>query len=215
MTLRLATLAPGDRGVDCFAPISPALAALLAADGFAFAMRYLCNLTPAEARGIFAAGLRLGLVQTGGATDTWVPSASLGATRGASFALAAHRFGDALGGLPLHTELVTDVESPAPHTTAAQVEGFVNAWTDEAEKAGCEAVLYEGCGIVCSSEELYHALRLRRFWKSASLVPPVAHRGYQMIQTAVEVSLHGQHFDLDTAQADQMGDLPSLLAWFA
>jgi len=50
---------------------------------------------------------------------------------------------------------------------------------------------------------------VRRYWQSASIVPVVSKRGYQMIQLYPETNVAGITVDLDVTQSDHRGDLPT------
>jgi hypothetical protein len=60
-----------------------------------------------------------------------------------------------------------------------------------------------------SSEQLFHELPFRRYWRSLSQVPNVDVRGYQLIQLFPDdVTVAGVRVDLDVVQSDCLQNRP-------
>lgn len=66
---------------------------------------------------------------------------------------------------------------------AEDVIDYLNAWASPVVNAGYEAGLYLGGGTGMTGEQLYDLPEYNHYWKSASAVPWVPKRGFQMFQT--------------------------------
>ena len=198
--------ADGARGFDTDEPVSAAVAAKFAADGYAFCARYLSrgarqaapDLTAAEAAVILAAGLALVPVQHV-APEGWTPTAALGTEYGS---VAAEHAGAI--GFPVGVNVWCDLEGVAAGVPAGVVIAYCEAWFAAVEKAGFVPGLYVGANCVLDGQQLY-ALPFAHFWESESRVPAVAVRGYQMVQSAVAGPVHGVGIDGDVARVDALG----------
>jgi hypothetical protein len=69
--------------------------------------------------------------------------------------------------------------------------------------------LYVGAGVPLTSDELFHEVPFRRYWRSFSQVPNVDVRGYQMIQLFPgDVAVAGVRVDVDVVQSDYLRNRP-------
>lgn len=105
--------------------------------------------------------------------------------------------------------LLLDCEDMPVNAQAAL--DWINQWNDILHGAGYTSLgVYEGAGCPLNGAEWYDGLALTtHYWKSASTVPFVAVRGYQIVQTAVDQMFAGVIVDDDTVQADALHDLPN------
>lgn len=204
----------GAQGFDTDTTLVPDMAGALRRAGFAFVVRYLSrglgqqsgDLSVGEAQTILAAGLALMTVQHCPRSG-WAPAAALGENYGQAAALNA-----AAIGLPQGVSLWVDLEDVAPYTTAADTIAYCNAWAAEVESRGFEAGLYVGANQPLVGDELYWRLRVTRYWRSASQVPEIPHRGYCMAQALAPSPVAGIDIDRDVIIADAFGGLPIWLA---
>jgi hypothetical protein len=194
---------PGAKGVDTVAKISAATAAKLRAAGYSFVVRYLGALDAREASVIIGQGLAL-LAVGYSRRPGWIPSAPEGKADG----MLKIEQAEAAGLLPGMT-LFCDLEGPGgPNVHDACID-YVNEWARPIQEAGFVAGLYVGFGVPLTSDELYHELAVTAYWHSCSVVPAVAHRGYQMVQLAPPNRTVCQtKVDIDFIQADAKGDTP-------
>lgn len=86
-----------------------------------------------------------------------------------------------------------------------------NAWFTEIGGAGFVSGLYVGPQSVLSAHDLFFWLKTKHYWKSASNVPQVENRGYQMIQSLPHV-VAGVNLDADVTKNDEFGHTPIWLA---
>lgn len=210
---RVAPAVPGTQGFDTDSALDAATAMALKANGFGFAVRYLSRTTPenpsdltaAEATLILAAGLALMAVQHC-PRPGWAPSATLGQSYGRAAVANAQ-----LIGLPSGIILWLDLEEVASYVSAADTIAYVNTW---AEVVGAQYApgLYVGANQPLTGDELYWRLRVTHYWKSASSVPDLAIRGYQMIQAVAPSPIDGIAIDRDVILADNFGGVPLWLA---
>ena len=198
--------ADGARGFDADRPVSAAVAAKFAGDGYTFCARYLSrgtrqaapDLTAAEAEAILSAGLALVPVQHV-APEGWTPTAALGTEYGN---LAAAHAGAV--GFPAGVNVWCDLEGVAAGVTVDAVTGYCAAWFEAVKKEGFVPGLYVGACCVLNRPQL-EALPFAHFWKSCSRVPALWVRGYQMVQSAVAAPVHGLAIDSDVARVDALG----------
>jgi hypothetical protein len=201
---------PGAQGFDSDTTIDQTSAIDLKGAGFAFAIRYLSRSTPqapgdlsnVEAQTILNAGLALMAVQHV-SRPGWAPNAALGTDYGDAAVANA-----ALIGLPRGICLWLDLEEVAPYATAEDTIAYVNAWAAAVANGNFVPGLYVGANQPLSGDQLYWRLRLRNYWKSASTVPDIPYRGYQMVQALAPSPIDGIALDRDVVLADNFGGLP-------
>ncbi len=209
----VAPAVPGAQGFDTDSALDPVTAMALKASGFGFAVRYLSRTTPenpsdltaAEAALILAAGLALMAVQHC-PRPGWAPSAMLGQSYGQAAVANAQVIG-----LPSGMTVWLDLEEVVSYASVADTIAYVNTW---AEIVGAQYVpgLYVGANQPLTSDELYWRLRVTHYWKSASTVPDIAIRGYQMRQALAPSPIDGIAIDRDVILADDFGGVPLWLA---
>lgn len=192
------------KGFDTDTSVCPEVATGFFNDGYLFCVRYLSrgaesasDLSYDEACGILGAGLALMPVQHVSAAG-WAPTAALGHQYGREAAGNAQSVG-----FPSGMNVWCDLEGAAG-AGADNVIAYCKAWYAAASEAGYVAGLYVGAGCLLTATQLYD-LPFNHYWKSESQVPPVAQRGYQMVQSRVSQKVHGISIDQDMTQADQQG----------
>jgi hypothetical protein len=176
--------------------------------GMQFAIRYLSltaaaprDLDASETDVIVGAGLALMLVQHVRFAG-WHPSAQLGNADG------THAVQNALAAsAPKGATIWCDLEGIAG--TADDTMAHANAWAAAVRAGAFDPGVYVGSGVPLTAEQLFQKLTVRRYWQSASIVPVVSKRGYQMIQLYPETTVAGVVVDLDVTQSDHLGDLPT------
>lgn len=211
MTLGKSATAPaGAKFFDCDAPLSGSAIAAFKSR-FSGAARYLSrangqgrrDLSLSEARLILAAGLAIVPVQHV-AIAGWMPSAELGTVNGRAAALNA-----ASVGCPAGVNVWLDLEGVSPHATADVVVAHCEAWFGEVRKAGYEPGLYVGTPCGLDAVDLYHRLSVKHYWHAGSSSAPIpVVRGVQILQRIANQVLAGIHYDSNTVQMDNKGDLP-------
>jgi hypothetical protein len=215
MTLSgIAVGTPGAIGFDSDTVIAPAIALQLRSAGFAFAIRYLSRTMPqntgdlsaGEVQVILDAGLALMAVQHVQKAG-WTPSARRGTAYGGAAVANAVECG-LLPGIALWL----DLEGVGPWVTAAQTIAYCNAWHDQVVGGGFVSGIYVGANQPLSAEQLYRELLVEHYWKSASTVPEIAERGYQMVQSLMPNPVSGFGLDRDVVMGDAMGGLPIWMA---
>lgn len=194
-------------GFDTIAKLDAAMATRLASAGLAFGVRYVGlgepgrdDLDAAELQALTDAGLGVMAVQYA-RTNGW--SGATGQADGEAAvrnALAA--------GVPAEATLWCDMEGRLPRADVAIA--YAVHWYEAAVNAGMpDPGLYVGAGVPLTSEELFHELPFRRYWRSFSQVPNVEVRGYQMIQLFPgDVIVAGVRVDLDVVQSDYLQSRP-------
>lgn len=210
----IAAAAPGAQGFDTDSEVVPVTANALRKAGFEFAVRYLSrgsgqqagDLSAAEAQAILGAGLALMGVQHC-ARPGWLPTAELGDSYGQAATTNA-----AAVGLPTGLTLWLDLEGVATYATAADAIAYCNAWAARVDAAGFISGLYVGAQQPLSADDLYWRLRVKHYWRSASRVPEVSLRGYQLIQAIAPSPVAGLALDRDVTMADGFGGVPIWLA---
>jgi Domain of unknown function (DUF1906) len=203
----------GHIGCDTDSVITATTAVACCKAGFAFAIRYLARTVPQrfgdlrseEAEAILGGGLGLMAVQHCDGQG-WSPTAASGKDYGVAAVINAQEVG-----LPPGVSVWVDLEGPLPSSPAAEVIAFCNAWYAEVADAGYVPGIYVGFDEILTSDQLYHRLRMRHYWKSASTVPDVAYRGYQMIQTLVPSPVYGISIDRNVVMGDNFGGLPAMV----
>jgi hypothetical protein len=197
----------GAHGFDTDTKLSAASARNLRQAGFVFCIRYVSradseassDLTTAEATAILNAGLALMPVQHV-AKSGWIPSADLGTNNGKN---AAKNAGSV--GFPAGVNLWLDLEGASGSATSQQAIDYCNAWFTEVDKAGFVSGLYVGPQAILNGHDLFFRLRTKHYWKSASHVPNVDNRGYQMVQSLPH-KVAGVNLDSDVTKNDDLGD---------
>jgi hypothetical protein len=196
----------GAYGFDADTVISLDVAQQFSGQGYQFCLRYLSlgspqatgDLSPAEALDILNGGLALMPVQHV-ANQGWEPSASLGQTFGSDAACNATAIG-----FPQGVNVWCDLEGVAGGTPAQAVIDYCNAWFDAVANAGYVPGLYVGAKAILSGLQLYN-LKFQHYWQSESRVPALPHRGYQMVQSAMDGQVNGIYIDQDVTQTDSKG----------
>jgi hypothetical protein len=197
--------APALNGFDSDGFISAELASRFKYNGYAFCARYLSlgqgqnpgDLSNAEATGILNAGLALIPVQHV-ISESWTPNEELGVEYGSNAAANAASIG-----LPKGMNLWCDLEGVSEGTNEQSVINYCTAWYTAVFNAGYIPGLYVGAACGLMGEQLYN-LPFQHYWKSASNVPSVEPRGYQLIQ-GEETTVLGLGIDPDTTQYDAEG----------
>lgn len=201
---KVGPLPAGCKGFDCYLPPSPEQLRKMHGQGFRFVVLYCDASEPEDLQNVLAAGMALMLVQTGNRPG-WVPGPEgrWGGVRGHAAAADAQRRGYLPGAC-----LFCDVESLAPGASVEDLVLYDKAWAAEVTRAGFVPGRYEGCAAILDGEALYHRLPYQHYWRSASKVPDVAHRGYQMLQGGQVNVGRTWAYDPDTVQMDRQGGLP-------
>ncbi|NMP20798.1 glycoside hydrolase domain-containing protein [Sulfobacillus harzensis] len=168
---------------------------------------FLDSLSPGVATDIanaLAAGLTVNLFQ-GYYTPAWaIPSEAT--TRAQQIVRLAQQ-----GGLPAKATppvvLWLDLEA-CGNVPASAIFPWVTNWGQVVQSGGYDAGVYVGAGQPLTGRQLYDIPTITHYWRSASKVPDVATRGYQILQGAWNQSFEGVPVDYDTIQADRLGSLP-------
>lgn len=197
--------APGSKGFDADTVITSDLAADFVKNGYRFCARYLSlgegqnpnDLSNSEAATILQSGLALIAVQHVNAYG-WSPTAALGTTHGSNAASNAQSIG-----LPQGMNLWCDLEGVATGTGAEAVISYCTAWYNAVRDTGYIPGLYVGPIAVLDAQQLYD-LPFQHYWKSASNVPEIPVRGYQLVQ-GLTITECGISIDPDTTQTDAEG----------
>jgi hypothetical protein len=105
-----------------------------------------------------------------------------------------------------------DLEGVGPWAAASPTIAYCNAWSTAVAAEGFVPGLYVGANQPLSADQLYRALIIEHYWKSASRVPEVAERGYQMTQSLAPNPVSGFGIDRNTIMPDRHGGLPIWLA---
>ncbi len=211
MTLSGITAAvPGAQGFDSDTVIAAEIARRLRGVGFDFAIRYLSRTTPqntgdlsaSEVQAILDSGLAVMAVQHVQKAG-WTPSLRRGTAYGAAAAANAVECG-LLPGMCLWL----DLEGVGPWAAASPTIAYCNAWSTAVAAEGFVPGLYVGANQPLSADQLYRALIVEHYWKSASDVPEIAERGYQVIQSLTPNPVSGFGIDRNTVVADNFGGVP-------
>jgi len=122
--------------------------------------------------------------------------------------LAVHQAQQA--GYPAGAILWLDSEAWPDTVTVEAWAQWINAWSAAIRQAGYTDGIYVGAGQPAgvTAQDLYQRLITQHYWRSASAVPDVAKRGYQIVQTRLDLAVAGYAVDLDTVHPDALGDLP-------
>jgi len=195
--------APSGRvGFDTDTKLDLATAKLFRQSGYDFCLRYISlgdensyDLDHDEAQDILNAGLALMPVQHVRYAG-WLPNASLGTQTGKTAADNAVQVG-----FPSKVNVWLDLEGISSAAAATDVIAYCNSWYDAVAQVGYLPGLYVGANSILDSQQLYSSLKFQHYWHSLSIVPNVAVRGYQMIQTDGG-TVHGVGIDKNVTQAD-------------
>lgn len=192
----------GSIGFDTDTQLNLDLAKRFRQSGYQFCLRYLSleaensyDLDHDEAQAILDAGLALMPVQHVRYAG-WSPDASLGTQTGNNAADNMLRIG-----FPSRVNAWLDLEGIDPDAAAKDVIDYCNSWYDAVAQPGYLPGLYVGANSILDSQQLYSDLRFQHYWHSLSIVPDVAVRGYQMIQSDGG-TVHGISIDKNLTQAD-------------
>lgn len=88
---------------------------------------------------------------------------------------------------------------------------WINQWATVVQQGGYVPGIYVGAPQPLDATTLYYALIVQHYWKSLSQVPPVAVRGYQLVQVSDSTDLAGLACDADVVTGDALGGMP--LCW--
>jgi hypothetical protein len=158
----------------------------------------------ADIANALAAGLTVSLFQ-GYYVAAWAIPAEA-TTRAQQLVDLAHTVG-----IPAHAEppvvLWLDLEACGA-VPAAAIFTWVTAWGRTVQAAGYAAGVYVGAAQPLTSQQLYALPTITHYWRAASTVPPVAVRGYQVLQETGNQPLADVLVDTDTIQTDALGGLP-------
>lgn len=216
MTLLPGSVSSANRclGFDTDTCVSAAQAQAFYAAGFRFCARYLArtplpqppvhegtNLSVSEAQDLLNAHLALVLVQH--ADATLVPSAAAGTSAGEAAAKNAQMIGFPYG-MTLWCDLEWESQTQPPAVDATT--RYLNAWAAAVQNAGYVPGLYVGPNQPLSGEQLHQLPGFAHYWKSASAVPWVATRGFQMVQ-GLPLNIQGLEVDPDLIVLDAFGDV--------
>ena len=113
-------------------------------------------------------------------------------------------------GYPAGAILWLDSEAWPDTVTVDAWAQWINAWSAAIRDAGYVDGIYVGAGQPpgVTAQDLYQRLSTQHYWRSASAVPDVATRGYQIVQTRLDLEVAGYAVDLDTVHRDALGILP-------
>jgi hypothetical protein len=196
----------GALGFDANSVISLDAAGAFVDQGYEFCIRYLSrdigfgehDLTPAEAGDILAAGLGLMAVQHV-RKQPWSPTAALGQSDGTNAGINAGAIG-----FPPGVNVWCDLEGIDLGADTGDVIGYCSAWFTAVAAAGFVPGIYIGDDVILDGQQLFD-LPFQHYWKSASRVPEIPTRGYQMTQTLFSGTIAGISIDQDTTQTDGLG----------
>jgi hypothetical protein len=205
-------------GFDTAAYVAPEYIAPLKAAGYHYAIRYLrrdrhvnevpdltgnyVSLSHRELAQLLEGGLDVGLVQT---YSNAAPSAKRGDHVGRNAAWNARQL-KAPPGVTLWLDLEWSRNAPP----AADALDYANAWAAAVAAHGYEAGVYVGANCGLTGDQLWSLPQVRHYWKSASMVPWVPHRGFQMLQS-LQTTVHGLTIDQDLSALDNHGDRWTLI----
>lgn len=209
----------GQNGFDSACKINSEILEALTNKDFKFCIRYLTlgpyqntnmDLSYEEAELILNHGLALFAVQHAPAPnwDLYDPI-----SQGNEYGTQAAQNAKSIG-LPPGMNIWCDLEGLLDGISASQVETYCKHWYDSVLALGYVPGIYIGYDTYLSSSDLYHKLPFQHYWKGMSSVPPVEHRGYQLVQhypsESLELPCSGDpnqqfQFDTNTTQTDHKG----------
>ncbi len=112
---------------------------------------------------------------------------------------------------PTGTNLWLDWESQLG-VSASKSESWCNEWASTVSASGYIPGLYVGPDQNMTATDLGN-LHFNHYWRSASTVPDVSGRGYQMTQGDQESFSYITNVDPDTVKTDNDGGLPYAAFW--
>lgn len=149
-----------------------------------------------------AAGLQVQVFQ-GYWGPAWTGGPSAARQRGAAAVDIARHWG-----LPAGAIIWLDSEAWPAEVDAAAAAAWIDTWAVTVTTGHYQPGLYVGAQQPLDGEQLWALAAMHRYWRSASDVPTPAHRGYQFLQTAVNIALDTVMVDQDTATHDDLGSAP-------
>ncbi len=195
--------------MDANEVVSPDVAQQLVAAGKQFVIRYVSrqsteqpgDITHDEALDILNAKLGLMVVQHV-EFEGWHPTADLGTQYGTTAAAHAADIG-----LPSGVNVFLDLEGIASGTPAQSIIDYANNWSSAVSARGFVPGVYVGAGEMLDGDQLAR-LNFQNYWKSASTVPAVTGRGYQIIQSLTSQTYgFSRSPDDDVTQNDSQGGM--------
>jgi hypothetical protein len=209
--MQLKSLPVGASGFDTSEQLtSDQWTKLVGTFGMKFGVRYVpfagmnpkYSLQASELAGALATGAGLMLVQfsrTGGFSTQ----------SGHDDGLTAAHYGLALG-IPPGCCLWMDLSNAGG---ADATIAYANAWYAGAVEGGWYGSalgVYCEPGVPLTSSQLYHSLKVARYWKTAGICPDVQTRGYQMLQLypGNRTIAPGILIDYDVVQSDYLASYP-------
>lgn len=204
------TVPDGAMLFDTDSVVSAVTAMAFEVKGWHGCLRYLSLSTPqragdlsaAELEGLLAAGLGVMAVQHV-REPGWAPCAELGVLDGRAAAANAASLA-----LPAGICIWLDLEGVNALSAAAAVIAHCAAWSGAVAGVGYVPGIYVGADCGLTGDELYSALPFKHYWMSASEVPDLPERGYQMIQSLVPNAVNGIAIDHNVVHSDSLGGLP-------
>jgi hypothetical protein len=214
------TKAPRRCGCDTAAYVDPDTAKQLLKAGYHYVLRYLrrdrhvnerpdisggvVSLSQQELKQLLSAKMDVGLVQF---FSNAKPTAKRGQLVGRNAAWNARQLG-----APDGCTLWLDMEwgGSAGEQDGASALAYGNAWAAAVASEGYEAGVYIGVNSGMTGDQFYSMPNVRHYWKSASMVPWVPHRGFQLMQS-LETDVAGLRIDQDLSMLDNKGDRWHLL----
>jgi hypothetical protein len=194
----------GALGFDTFEPLSLAALDVLArasygGEIFHFVVRYVENLTVPEIENILERQLGLMTVGVAPNDSMHAPSAVYGSRDG----LRAVTKLRALGILKGVTHSL-DVEGEVG-ATKEDVILYVNAAFDVLATQ-TESCMYDGWADPLSAAELYHDLKMTRYWAASPKTLAPAVRGFGLVQEVENVKIGGYAIDVNRHHIDGLGE---------
>lgn len=209
----------GSVGIDCLQPLSLPMIVELSQlmlpgtrTGLTYVMRYLENLTAAEAENILSNNL--GLMFVGESRPNgYVPTSADGASDGAREVAKAKALATALGTQIGNITLTCDLEGMGGG--ADDTIAYANAWADAAQNGSCGAMAYVGAGVPLTPAQLY-GLHDTLYFHSLSNVQQVTEADYAMLQAyptqTLDLGGAGKlQADVSFVYRDKRGRAPTLL----
>lgn len=200
------------KGFDTNTKLNLQTAQTLKNAGYDVCFRYLSltqsdpnDLTTDELSDILRSGLKVGLVQHV-RYPNWIPTNDM-AKLDAQNAVAQLKNLN----IPQRTTVFCDIEGIKYGTNKQDIINYINTWAEIIILAGYEAGMYVGYNSYLTDTELYYALKVSKYWKSASNVPTPVMRGYCIIQQSPEKTVGGVNIDEDIIQPDNKGELPKFV----
>ncbi len=196
------------KGFDTSIKLNYNTAKMLKNAGYDFCIRYLSlngidknDLDTQEINDIINAGLKLCAVQHV-LNSGWIPTNELAK----KFAYNAIQHAKTIG-LP-SCNIFLDLEGIKPGINQNDIINYANTWYDIINQNGYVPGIYVGYNTYLNGYELYYKLKFKNYWKSASNVPDITQRGYQIIQTSVNKVVNGIYIDEDICMPDKMNNIP-------